>query len=75
MKVLVDTNVILDVQYVVGESLAVDYIVTRNTQDFTTDIQSDGSITAITPFIAVFMHPIILPIFIQLCNLYKKTVR
>ena len=32
------------VQYVVGESLFVDYIVTRNTKDFTS-----GSINAITP--------------------------
>jgi len=32
------------VQYVVGEGLAVDYIVTRNTQDYIS-----GSITAITP--------------------------
>jgi len=32
------------VQYVVGEGLAVDYIVTRNTKDFTS-----GSINAITP--------------------------
>ena len=32
------------VQYVVGESLSVDYIVTRNTHDF-----SDGSIPAVTP--------------------------
>ena len=32
------------VQYIVGEGLAVDYIVTRNTQDF-----SSGSITAVTP--------------------------
>ena len=32
------------VQYVVGEGLAVDYIVTRNTKDFTS-----GSITAVTP--------------------------
>jgi len=32
------------VQYVVGEGLSVDYIVTRNTQDFTS-----GSIAAITP--------------------------
>jgi predicted nucleic acid-binding protein len=37
------------VQYVVGEGLAVDYIVTRNTQDFTADLRSDGSIAAITP--------------------------
>jgi len=37
------------VQYVVGEGLAVDYIVTRNTQDFTADLRSDGSITTITP--------------------------
>ena len=32
------------VQYVVGESLAVDYIVTRNTKDF-----AFGSISAVTP--------------------------
>jgi predicted nucleic acid-binding protein len=32
------------VQYIVGKSLEVDYIVTRNTQDF-----SSGSITALTP--------------------------
>jgi predicted nucleic acid-binding protein len=32
------------VQYVVGEGLSVDYIVTRNTQDF-----NSGSITAVTP--------------------------
>jgi len=32
------------VQYVVGEGLAVEYIVTRNTQDFTF-----GSIPAVTP--------------------------
>ena len=32
------------VQYVVGQSLAVDYIITRDTQDF-----SSSSITAITP--------------------------
>ena len=32
------------VQYVVGESLAVDYIITRNTVDF-----SSGSIPAVTP--------------------------
>ncbi|MCL2318858.1 MAG: PIN domain-containing protein [Treponema sp.] len=32
------------VQYVVGEGLAVDYIVTRNTQDF-----ASGSILAVTP--------------------------
>jgi predicted nucleic acid-binding protein len=32
------------VQYVVGEGLAVDYIVTRNIKDFTS-----GSITAVTP--------------------------
>jgi predicted nucleic acid-binding protein len=32
------------VQYVVGEGLAVDYIVTRNTKDFTS-----GSIPAVTP--------------------------
>jgi len=32
------------VQYAVGEGLAVDYIITRNTQDFTS-----GSIVAITP--------------------------
>jgi len=32
------------VQYVVGESLSVDYIVTRNTKDFTS-----GSIPAVTP--------------------------
>jgi predicted nucleic acid-binding protein len=37
------------VQYVVGKGLAVDYIVTRNTQDFTADLRSDGSINAITP--------------------------
>ena len=32
------------VQYIVGESLAVDYIVTRNTRDY-----SPSSITAVTP--------------------------
>jgi hypothetical protein len=32
------------VQFVVGEGLSVDYIVTRNTQDF-----SSGSIPAVTP--------------------------
>jgi predicted nucleic acid-binding protein len=32
------------VQYIVGEGLSVDYIVTRNTQDF-----ASGSINAITP--------------------------
>ena len=32
------------VQYIIGESLAVDYIVTRNTQDF-----SSGLIPALTP--------------------------
>jgi predicted nucleic acid-binding protein len=32
------------VQFIVGESLSVDYIITRNTQDFTS-----GSIPAITP--------------------------
>ena len=32
------------VQYVVGENLSVDYIVTRNTQDYTS-----GSIPAVTP--------------------------
>jgi hypothetical protein len=32
------------VQYVVGEGLAVDYIITRNTKDFTS-----GSISAVTP--------------------------
>ena len=32
------------VQYIVGEGLAVDYIVTRNTQDF-----SSGSIPAVSP--------------------------
>ena len=53
MKVIIDTNVALDmewsdfedsVQFVVGEGLAVDYIVTRNTHDF-----SSGSISAVTP--------------------------
>ena len=52
-KVLIDTNVALDfawgdfedsVQFVVGESLSVDYIITRNTKDF-----SCGSIPAATP--------------------------
>jgi predicted nucleic acid-binding protein len=37
------------VQYIVGEGLSVDYIVTRNTKDFITNIQSDSSITAVTP--------------------------
>jgi len=37
------------VQYVVGEGLAVDYIVSRNTQDFTKGLRPNGSITAITP--------------------------
>jgi len=32
------------VQYTVGESLAVDYIITRNTRDY-----ASGSITAVTP--------------------------
>jgi len=32
------------VQYIVGEGLAVDYIVTRNTQDF-----SSGSVSAVSP--------------------------
>jgi hypothetical protein len=42
------------VQYIVGEGLAVDYIVTRNTQDFTT-----GSIDAVTPeqFIEIITNP------------------
>jgi hypothetical protein len=42
------------VQYIVGESLAVDYIVTRNTQDFTS-----GSIPAVTPeqFIEIITNP------------------
>jgi len=35
MEVLIDTNV--------------DYIVTRNTKDFTADILSDGSINIVTP--------------------------
>ena len=37
------------VQYVVGEGLVVDYIVTRNTQDFVADLRSDGSIPSVTP--------------------------
>jgi predicted nucleic acid-binding protein len=37
------------VQFIVGEGLSVDYIVTRNTKDFITNIQSDSSITAVTP--------------------------
>ena len=53
MKILIDTNIALDldwddfedsVQFVVGEGLTVDYIITRNTQDF-----SSGSIPAVTP--------------------------
>ena len=59
MKVLIDTNVALDifqaldldwndfedsVQYVVGESFSADFIVTRNTQDY-----ASGSIPAVTP--------------------------
>ena len=52
-KILIDTNIALDldwpdfedsVQFTIGESLAVDYIVTRNTQDF-----ASSSIPAITP--------------------------
>ena len=52
-KILVDTNVALDldwtdfedsVQFIIGEGLEVDYIVTRNVQDFTT-----SSIPAVTP--------------------------
>ena len=41
------------VQFVVGEGLAVDYIITRNTQDF-----APGSIPAVTPeqFIKVITH-------------------
>ncbi|MDR2542619.1 MAG: PIN domain-containing protein [Treponema sp.] len=41
------------VQFIVGESLSVDYIVTRNTEDF-----SSGSIPAITPeqFIKTITH-------------------
>jgi len=39
------------VQYVVGENLSVDYIVTRNTQDY-----SSGSIPAVTP--AMFIQAI-----------------
>jgi hypothetical protein len=41
MKILLDTNIVLDwndfedaVQYAVGESIAVDYVVTRNANDF-----------------------------------------
>jgi len=37
------------VQYVIGESFSVDYIVTRNTKDFTADILSDASINIVTP--------------------------
>jgi len=53
MKVLIDTKVTLDldwddfedsVQFVVGEGLAVDYIITRDTQDF-----SSSSIPTVTP--------------------------
>jgi predicted nucleic acid-binding protein len=41
------------VQFVVGEGLSVDYIVTRNTQDF-----SSGNIPAVTPeqFLFFFSH-------------------
>jgi len=39
------------VQYIVGESLYVDYIVTRNTHDF-----ASGSISAVTP--EEFIHTI-----------------
>jgi len=57
MTVLIDTNVALyyllhldwddfedSVQFTVGESLSADYIVTRNTQDF-----SSSHIPAVTP--------------------------
>ena len=53
MKLLIDTNVALDlewddfedsVQYIVGGSFSADYIITRNTEDF-----ASGSIIAVTP--------------------------
>ena len=51
MTVLIDTNDDLDwddfedsVQFTVGESFSVDYIISRNTQDF-----SSGTIPAVTP--------------------------
>ena len=45
LKVLIDTNV----QFVVGESLYADFIVTRNIQDFAYLLSYTGSIAAVTP--------------------------
>ena len=44
MTILIDTNFEDSLQSAVGEGLPVDYIITRNTQDF-----SSSSIKAVTP--------------------------